>query len=157
MKQFLKRLMLGVVTLAIFCCVTPLAFADNPNYYTIYLERQGGIGTPEYVFVYRTKTSDGTDVYRTSSLPTPTMEGYTFDGWYTDIEGGDEVKPTEYKFKEDGQKLYAHWSVAPSKASTTKTETETQPSNTFKLEDHLGEIVIIGTTVLVVTLVAMHG
>ena len=35
MKQFLKRLMLGVVTLAMFCCVTPLAFADNPNYYTI--------------------------------------------------------------------------------------------------------------------------
>ena len=56
MKQFLKRLMLGVVTLAMFCCVTPLAFADNPNYYTIYLERQGGIGTPEYVFVYRIKT-----------------------------------------------------------------------------------------------------
>ena len=42
MKQFLKRLMLGVVTLAMFCCVTPLAFADSPNYYTIYLERQGG-------------------------------------------------------------------------------------------------------------------
>ena len=62
MKQFLKRLMLGVVTLAMFCCVTPLAFADNPNYYTIYLERQGGIGTPEYVFVYRIKTSDGTEL-----------------------------------------------------------------------------------------------
>ena len=44
MKQFLKRLMLGVVTLAMFCCVTPLAFADNPNYYTIYLERQGHPG-----------------------------------------------------------------------------------------------------------------
>ena len=80
MKQFLKRLMLGVVTLAMFCCVTPLAFADNPNYYTIYLERQGGIGTPEYVFVYRIKTSDGTENYRISRLPTPTMEGYLFDG-----------------------------------------------------------------------------
>ena len=78
MKQFLKRLMLGVVTLAMFCCVTPLAFADNPNYYTIYLERQGGIGTPEYIFVYRIKTSDGTEIYRTSRLPTPTMEGYLF-------------------------------------------------------------------------------
>lgn len=70
MKQFLKRLMLSVVTLAMFCCVTPLAFADNPNYYTIYLERQGGIGTPEYVFVYRIKTSDGTENYRISRLPT---------------------------------------------------------------------------------------
>ena len=81
MKQFLKRLMLGVATLAMFCCVTPLAFADSPNYYTIYLERQGGIGTPEYVFVYRIRTLDGTEVYRTSRLPTPTMEGYLFDGW----------------------------------------------------------------------------
>ena len=109
MKQFLKRLMLSVVTLAMFCCVTPLAFADNPNYYTIYLERQGGIGTPEYVFVYRIKTSDGTEIYRTSRLPTPTMEGYLFDGWYTDLVGGDKIKPAEYEFQEDGQTLYAHW------------------------------------------------
>ena len=97
MKQFLKRLMLSVVTLAMLCCVTPLAFADNPNYYTIYLERQGGIGTPEYVFVYRIKTSDGTETYRTSRLPTPTMEGYLFDGWYTDLVGGDKIKPAEYE------------------------------------------------------------
>ena len=94
MKQFLKRLMLSVVTLAMFCCVTPLAFADNPDYYTIYLERQGGIGTPEYVFVYRIKTSDGTENYRISRLPTPTMEGYLFDGWYTDLVGGDKIKPS---------------------------------------------------------------
>ena len=134
MKQFLKRLMLGVVTLAMLCCVTPLAFADNPNYYTIYLERQGGIGTPEYIFVYCIKTSDGTEIYRTSRLPTPTMEGYLFDGWYTDLVGGDKIKPAEYEFQEDGQ-----------------------TASTFRLEDHLGEILIVGTTVLVVTLVAMHG
>ena len=158
MKQFLKRLMLGVVTLAMFCCVTPLAFADNPNYYTIYLERQGGIGTPEYVFVYRIKTSDGTENYRISRLPTHTMEGYLFDGWYTDLVGGDKIKPAEYEFQEDGQTLYAHWTPV-SGESTAKPEPETaeQPASTFRLEDHLGEILIVGTTVLVVTLVAMHG
>lgn len=158
MKQFLKRLMLSVVTLAMFCCVTPLAFADNPNYYTIYLERQGGIGTPEYVFVYRIKTSDGTESYRTSRLPTPTMEGYLFDGWYTDLVGGDKIKPAEYEFQEDGQTLYAHWTPM-SGESTAKPEPEAaeQPASTFRLEDHLGEILIVGTTVLVVTLVAMHG
>ena len=43
MKKFLKRLMLGVVTLAVFCCMTPLAFAAE-KYHTIYLEPQGGIG-----------------------------------------------------------------------------------------------------------------
>ena len=36
MKKFLKRLMLGVVTLAVFCCMTPLAFAAE-KYHTIYL------------------------------------------------------------------------------------------------------------------------
>ena len=137
---------------------TPLAFADNPNYYTIYLERQGGIGTPEYVFVYRIKTSDGTESYRTSRLPTPTMEGYLFDGWYTDLVGGDKIKPAEYEFQEDGQTLYAHWTPVLGE-STAKPEPEAaeQPASTFRLEDHLGEILIVGTTVLVVTLVAMHG
>lgn len=152
MKQFLKRLMLGVVTLAMFCCVTPAAFAAGPNYYTINLERQGGIGTPEYVFVYRNRV-DGADVYKSSSLPKPTMEGYTFDGWYTDIEGGTKVDG-DYNFLSDGQTVYAHWSVAPSKTTDTTT---TKPESTFKLEDHLGTIVVVGTTVLVVTLVAMHG
>ena len=82
MKKFLKRLMLGVVTLAVFCCMTPLAFAAE-KYHTIYLEPQGGIGVPTQVYVYKYG-----DVYRASSLPTPTMEGYTFDGWYEDIVGG---------------------------------------------------------------------
>ena len=117
-----------------------------------------GIGTPEYVFVYRIKTSDGTENYRISRLPTPTMEGYLFDGWYTDLVGGDKIKPAEYEFQEDGQTLYAHWTPV-SGESTAKPEPEAaeQPASTFRLEDHLGEILIVGTTVLVVTLVAMHG
>lgn len=86
------------------------------------------------------------------------MEGYTFDGWYTDLVGGDKIKPAEYEFQEDGQTLYAHWTPV-SGESTAKPEPETaeQPASTFRLEDHLGEILIVGTTVLVVTLVAMHG
>ena len=54
--------------------MTPLAFAAE-KYHTIYLEPQGGIGVPTQVYVYKYG-----DVYRASSLPTPTMEGYTFDG-----------------------------------------------------------------------------
>ena len=123
-----------------------------------HLERQGGIGTPEYVFVYRIKTSDGTETYRTSRLPTPTMEGYLFDGWYTDLVGGDKIKPAEYEFQEDGQTLYAHWTpVSGESTAEPEPEAAEQPASTFRLEDHLGEILIVGTTVLVVTLVAMHG
>lgn len=153
MKKFLKRLMLGVVTLAVFCCMTPLAFAAE-KYHTIYLEPQGGIGVPTQVYVYKYN-----DVYRASSLPTPTMEGYTFDGWYEDIVGGTAIKVSKYNFKEEGQTLYAHWTVADGSSSSAATAQpeETKPSKTFKIEEHMGEILIVGTTVLVFTLVALHG
>ena len=147
MKQFLKRLMLGVVTLAMFCCVTPLAFADNPNYYTIYLERQGGIGTPEYVFVYRIKTSDGTENYRISRLPTPTMEGYTFNGWFTDIVGGSAIVAGETVFSGEEATVYAQWSPI----DQVPTE-PTAPADTAAgiLERHKGTILIVGGMLVLV-------
>ena len=147
MKQFLKRLMLSVVTLAMFCCVTPLAFADNPNYYTIYLERQGGIGTPEYVFVYRIKTSDGTENYRISRLPTPTMEGYTFNGWFTDIVGGDAIVAGETVFSGEEATVYAQWSPI----DQVPTE-PTAPADTAAgiLERHKGTILIVGGMLVLV-------
>lgn len=147
MKQFLKRLMLSVVTLAMFCCVTPLAFADNPNYYTIYLERQGGIGTPEYVFVYRIKTSDGTENYRISRLPTPTMEGYTFKGWFTDIVDGSAIVAGETVFSGEEATVYAQWSPI----DQVPTES-TAPADTAAgiLERHKGTILIVGGMLVLV-------
>lgn len=124
------------------------------KYHTIYLEPQGGIGVPTQVYVYKYN-----DVYRASSLPTPTMEGYTFDGWYEDIVGGTAIKVSKYNFKEEGQTLYAHWTVADGSSSSAAAAQpeETKPSKTFKIEEHMGEILIVGTTVLVFTLVALHG
>ena len=147
MKQFLKRLMLSVVTLAMFCCVTPLAFADNPDYYTIYLERQGGIGTPEYVFVYRIKTSDGTENYRISRLPTPTMEGYTFKGWFTDIVDGSAIVAGETVFSGEEATVYAQWSPI----DQVPTE-PTAPADTAAgiLERHKGTILIVGGMLVLV-------
>lgn len=146
MKQFLKRLMLSVVTLAMFCCVTPLAFADNPNYYTIYLERQGGIGTPEYVFVYRIKTSDGTENYRISRLPTPTMEGYTFKGWYTDIVGGDAIVAGETEFSGEDATIYAQWDPIDQPV----TEEPMAPADSVEgiWERHKATILIVGGVLL---------
>ena len=139
--------MLSVVTLAMLCCVTPLAFADNPNYYTIYLERQGGIGTPEYVFVYRIKTSDGTEIYRTSSLPTPTMEGYTFKGWFTDIVDGSAIVAGETVFSGEEATVYAQWSPI----DQVPTE-PTAPADTAAgiLERHKGTILIVGGMLVLV-------
>ena len=43
-----------------------------------------------------------------SELPDPTREGWTFDGWWTDPEGGTKI--TEETLAHDGVTYYAHWS-----------------------------------------------
>ena len=45
-----------------------------------------------------------------SSLPKPTMAGYTFLGWFTEAEDGVEVAATD-RCKTGVTKLYAHWEV----------------------------------------------
>ena len=45
-----------------------------------------------------------------ASLPKPTMAGHTFLGWYTESEGGIEVKATD-RCKTGVTKLYAQWEV----------------------------------------------
>ena len=155
MKRFLKRLMLSVVTLALFCCMTPLAFADDPTYYTVYLEPQGGVGVSTQIFVYK----NSSNVYRATNLPSPTLDGYTFDGWYDDMVGGEKIT-TRYEFKADGQTIYAHWTVDESKSTSTKSAATpaVTPSSerSFQLKDHMGTILVAGTTLLIVTLVAMN-
>lgn len=155
MKRFLKRLMLSVVTLALFCCMTPLAFADDPTYYTVYLEPQGGVGVSTQIFVYK----NSSNVYRATNLPSPTLDGYTFDGWYDDMVSGEKIT-TRYEFKADGQTIYAHWTVDESKSTSTKpaaTPAVTPSSEkSFQLKDHMGTILVAGTTLLIVTLVAMN-
>ena len=42
-------------------------------------------------------------------LPTATRDRYTFGGWYTQAEGGEEIT-TSYVFTEDTT-VYAHWNV----------------------------------------------
>ena len=43
-----------------------------------------------------------------SALPTPTRNGYIFDGWYTGATGGTQVKSTD-AVKKGNIALYAHW------------------------------------------------
>ena len=42
-------------------------------------------------------------------LPSPTREGYRFDGWFTERAGGTEVKEETRVSLNDDQTLYAHW------------------------------------------------
>ncbi|MBQ8574507.1 MAG: InlB B-repeat-containing protein [Clostridia bacterium] len=61
------------------------------------------------------------------TLPIPTREGYTFDGWFTSQDGGIQVKSTTKCTLVSNMTLYAHW---------TKVETtEPTPTPTVIEED----------------------
>ena len=87
MKKILKMLVLGLLSAALLCCALPSAFAaeqKDAQIYTIGLDAMGG--TSSVVAV--TTNLNG----KLSALPAqPTLDGYTFDGWYTETVGGTKV------------------------------------------------------------------
>lgn len=50
---------------------------------------------------------------KTYPLPTPSREGYTFDGWFTQADGGDKVTSIEVNSSTGAysKTLHAHWSA----------------------------------------------
>ena len=105
MKKF-KRMLAGLACVLAVCLCTPTAFAAKV---IVYFDANGGICTSA---AERTN-ADG----QLTSLPTATMEGYTFDGWYTsgtdDVTGFPidvQVKANDTAFGADTT-VYAHWSA----------------------------------------------
>lgn len=70
------------------------------------------------------------------NLPTPTREGYTFDGWYTSAHDGIQVTSTTTVSLANDQTLYAHW---------TKEEKRIEPSSYFNCD--VGIFCVNGKTV----------
>ena len=100
--------------------------------------------------------------YRLTSTPTPTMEGYKFDGWYDDVVGGTKIT-TRYNFKDDTT-IYAHWTPTAKKNTATAAKTTTtapaaaDTEKSWKLKDNLGTVLVVTTVVaVVVTVVAAQG
>ena len=88
MKKLLKMLTLGLLTMALLCGALPAAFAADETkenvIYTIAVDPMGGTTS---TLVLSTNLAGKLD-----ALPeTPVMEGYTFDGWYTDAVGGSKI------------------------------------------------------------------
>ena len=121
MKQLLKKLTLLVVTLALVCGILPSAFAADASLYDVYLETQGGVCDELVVFAYKL----GSGYYLINDLPTPTLEGYRFLGWYDDQIGGKKVTRT-YSFSEDTT-LYAHWILDPTAPAQAEPKAEAAP------------------------------
>ena len=83
--------------------------------------------TPEYTITFdanggtNTSTTAKTVGNKLTSLPTPTQEGFTFTGWYTEQSGGEKVDTTT-EFNKNTT-IYAQWTknAKPSVADATIT------------------------------------
>lgn len=74
---------------------------DAAPSYTVTFNPCGGSVSPT------TKSVSAGGTYGT--LPTPTRNGYTFDGWYTAASGGTKIESTTTVSITANQTLYAHW------------------------------------------------
>ena len=103
-----KQMFAVLLCIAALCVLAPAALAaqpldesENAGKVIIYFETCGGTGIP----VVERTSADG----KLYSLPTPTMEGYTFNGWFTDIVGGDAIVAGETEFSGEEATVYAQW------------------------------------------------
>ena len=83
------------------------------------------------------------------------MDGYTFEGWYTDELEGDRIT-TNTEFTSDGT-IYAHWRPiakgGSSAASKSSPNTPTADEG-FSFRAHAGTFLVAGT--MFFTLVALY-
>jgi uncharacterized repeat protein (TIGR02543 family) len=95
---------------------------DGPTVYTVTFNANGGSVTPANAAV----GSNG----RLASLPIPTRQGYTFNGWFTLPIGGTEIT-TNYIFSANNT-VYAQWTEeTPSSSSGTTTPSSSSDGGTI--------------------------
>ena len=145
MKRVKQRLAV-LLCIAALCVLAPAALAaqpldesENDGKVIVYFDTCGGTGIP----VVERTNADG----KLSSLPTPTMEGYTFNGWYTEMVGGSKVS-TSTVFAGDTT-IYAHWTV---KSGTSAGSTAPVQPAAPSIKQHLGTVLVAG--ILLTTLAA---
>ena len=146
MKKLARVLTLCLVSLALLCAAVPAAFAvsaaeeQEGGVYVIGLDAAGGESSTVVVY---TSTSG-----KLAALPeSPVMEGYTFNGWYTEMVGGSKVS-TSTVFAGDTT-IYAHWTV---KSGTSAGSTAPVQPAAPSIKQHLGTVLVAG--ILLTTLVA---
>ena len=89
--------------------IVPITAVEYEKYIkgsiTLTLDANGGAVDESSLIAYI-----GTAV---GTLPTPTRDYYTFDGWYTQAEGGEEVTAETVFYNDTVKTLYAHWTLNP--------------------------------------------
>lgn len=110
--------------------------------YVVYFETGGGTGIP----VIATTTASG----KLSDLPSPVMNGYTFEGWYTDELEGDKIT-LNTEFASDAT-IYARW--RPDLKSTAPIVPSAPTASGFRLKAHIGTMLVVGTLVVTFAVLA---
>ena len=87
-----------------------------------------------------------TSTGRLNSLPTPTMSGYTFEGWYTDQLEGDKIT-VNTEFGADTT-IYAHWVPNASDKTPAVIKPGTASTDGFAWKAHVGTMLVAGTILL---------
>lgn len=73
------------------------------NEYTITFDPNGG--------TCATASKEVTYLQTYGTLPTPTRDGHTFDGWYTEASGGTRITSSSTVNVAADDTLYAHWTI----------------------------------------------
>ena len=146
MKKIFRALTLCLVLLSLLCAAVPAAFAAGNKedaFYTIGLDAAACELT-----VVVTTNLDG----KLTTLPeSPTMDGYTFNGWYTEPVGGSRIT-TATVFTGDTT-IYAQWTA---KSSSARPTTPTPPvTGGPALQKHLGTLLVAGILVTLVVVAAV--
>lgn len=120
---------------------------SEPKAYTVYFDPNGGTSYT----VSKTVTNSST--YGT--LPTPTRNGYAFDGWYTAQSGGNQILASTNVNLTADQTLYAHWSQSSSHVTRTSQldlssmETTNNPSEGWSWNRETKTLVLDNVNIIV--------
>jgi len=92
-------------------------YSENEIIYTVTFDANGG----------KADTTTGTTnaEFKLSSLPTPTYEGYTFKGWFTEATGGSEIS-ADTVYTQDTT-IYAQWEKVEEPEEPKEPEEPTAP------------------------------
>ena len=88
--------------------------SDTGNQVTVTFDANGGAVDPSSMIVAKGETLD-------TRMPTPSRDGYTFEGWYKDQNCTEENKVTNGTKFEDNTILYAKWTKNQPEPSATVT------------------------------------
>lgn len=150
MKRIRKLVLWAAMALLLVLLALPAAAADatapvaENGVHTIYFETGGGVGIP----VLASTTLSG----KLNTLPTPTMAGYTFDGWYTDQLEGDKI--TENTVFETDATIYAHWIPNASDKTPAVSPGNGETTGGFEWKAHMGTMLVAGT--ILVTMAVLY-